>query len=54
MVGMHKATSIHQLQAANTKEHIEKKHDEDTNVHMVIPWEHMHNALHVDDLDDRL
>jgi hypothetical protein len=53
-MGMKKCTSLHRLMAANAKAHIEAKRDEEGFVWVALPWEHMHNMLHVDDLDDGL
>ena len=52
--GMKKCASLHQLMAANAKARIEAKRDEEGYVRVALPWEHMRNTLHVDDLDDGL
>ena len=52
MIGMRKATSIHQITAANAKAHIKAKQDEEANVRVVLPWEHMKDTLHMDNLDN--
>lgn len=46
-----KCTSI---MATNAKAHIEARQDEDRHIRVALPWEHMRNTLHVDNLDDRL
>ena len=53
-MGMKKCASLRQLMAANAKARIEAKHDEEGFVRVALPWEHMRNTLHVDDLDDGL
>ena len=53
-MGMKKCTSLRRLMAANAKARIEAKRDEEGFVRVALPWEHMHNTLHVDDLDDGL
>ena len=53
-MGMKKCASLHCLMAANVKACIEAKRDEEGFVRVALPWEHMHNMLHVDDLDDGL
>ena len=40
--------------AANAKARIEAKRDEEGFVRVALPWEHVHNTLHVDDLDNGL
>ena len=52
--GMKKCTSLRRLMAANAKAHIEAKQDEEGFVRVALPWEHVCNTLHVDDLDDGL
>ena len=52
--GMKKCTSLRRLMAANAKARIEAKRDEEGYVRVALPWEHMHNTLHVDNLDDGL
>ena len=52
--GMKKCTSLRQLMAAKAKARIEAKRDEEGFVRVALPWEHMRNTLHVDDLDDGL
>ena len=39
---------------ANAKAQIEAKWDEEGFMKVALPWEHVHNTLHVDDLDDGL
>ena len=53
-VGMRKCASARQLMAANVKVHIKAKRDEDGHIRVALPWEHVHNILHVDDLDNGL
>ena len=48
-LGMKKCASLQQLMAANTKAHIEAKRDEEGFVRIALPWEHVHNTLHVND-----
>ena len=52
--GMKKCASLRRLMAANAKAHIEVKRDEEGFVRVALPWEHVHNTLHVDDLDNGL
>ena len=52
--GMKKCASLRQLMAANAKARIEAKRDEEGFVRVALPWEHVRNTLHVDDLDDGL
>ena len=52
--GMKKCASLWQLMAANSKARIEAKRDEEGFVRVALPWEHVRNTLHVDDLDDGL
>ena len=52
--GMKKCASLRWLMAANAKARIEVKRDEEGFVRVVLPWEHVRNTLHVDDLDDGL
>src|ERR1700761_6818759 len=52
--GMKKCASLHRLMAANAKARIEAKRDEEGFVRVALPWEHMRNTLHVNDLDDGL
>ena len=52
--GMKKCASLRRLMAANAKARIEAKRDEEGFVRVALPWEHMRNTLHVDDLDDGL
>ena len=52
--GMKKCASVRQLMAANVKARIEAKRDEEGFVRVALPWEHMRNTLHIDDLDDGL
>ena len=52
--GMKKCASLRRLMAANAKAHIEAKRDEEGFVRVALPWEHMRNTLHVNDLDDGL
>ena len=52
--GMKKCASLRRLMAANAKAHIEAKRDEEGFVQVALPWEHVRNTLHVDDLDDGL
>ena len=54
VMGMKKCASLRRLMAANAKAHIEAKRDEEGFVRVVLPWEHTHNTLHVDDLDNGL
>ena len=49
MIGMRK---IHQIAAANVKAQIKAKQDEEANVQVVLPWEHMKDTLHMDNLDN--
>ena len=51
-VGMKRATCVQWLMAANAKAWIEAKRDEEGHVWVILPWEHVHNTLHVDDLDN--
>ena len=51
MIGMKKCTSAQRLMAANAKACIKAKWDEEGFVRVALPWEHMCNTLHVDDLD---
>ena len=53
-MGMKKCASLRRLMAANAKAHIKAKRDEEGFVRVALPWEHMRNTLHVDDLDDGL
>ena len=53
-MGMKKCASLRRLMAANAKARIEAKRDEEGFVRVALPWEHMRNTLHVDDLDDGL
>ena len=53
-IGMQQAACICHLQVANAKEWNEKKRDKEANVHIVLPWEHMKDTLHINDLDDSL
>ena len=53
-MGMKKCASLHRLMAASTKARIEAKRDEEGFVRVALPWEHVRNTLHVDDLDDGL
>ena len=39
---------------ANTKAQIKAKRDEEGFIQVVLPWEHIHNTLHIDDLDNGL
>ena len=52
--GMKKCASLRRLMAANAKARIEAKRDEEGFVRVALPWEHVRNTLHVDDLDDGL
>ena len=52
--GMKKCASLRRLMAANAKARIEAKWDEEGFMRVALPWEHMRNTLHVDDLDDGL
>ena len=52
--GMRKCASLRRLMAANAKARIEAKRDEEGFVRVALPWEHVRNTLHVDDLDDGL
>ena len=52
--GMKKCASLRRLMGANTKARIEAKRDEEGFVRVALPWEHVRNTLHVDDLDDGL
>ena len=52
--GMKKCASLRRLMAANAKACIEAKRDEEGFVRVALPWEHVRNTLHVDDLDDGL
>ena len=54
VTGMKKCASLRWLMAANAKAWIEAKQDEEGYVRVALPWEHMRNTLHVDDLDDGL
>ena len=49
-----KCTSTKRLMATNAKAHIEARQDEDGHIRVALPWEHMRNTLHVDNLDDGL
>ena len=53
-MGMKKCASLHRLMAANAKALIEAKRDKEGFVRVALPWEHVRNTLHVDDLDDGL
>ena len=53
-MGMKKCASLRWLMAANAKARIKAKRDEEGFVRVALPWEHVHNMLHVDDLDDGL
>ena len=53
-MGMKKCASLRWLMAANAKACIEAKRDEEGFVRVALPWEHMRNTLHVNDLDDGL
>ena len=53
-MGMKKCASLRRLMAANAKARIEAKRDEEGFVRVALPWEHVRNTLHVDDLDDGL
>lgn len=53
-MGMKKCTSLWCLLATNAKACIEAKRDEEGFVQVALPWEHTHNMLHVDDLDNGL
>ena len=44
-------TSAH---GTNAKARIEAKWDEEGFVRVALLWEHMHNTLHIDDLDNGL
>ena len=52
--GMKKCASLRRLMAANAKARIEAKRDEEGFMRVALPWEHVRNTLHVDDLDDGL
>ena len=52
--GMKKCASLRRLMAANAKARIEAKRDEEGFVRVALPWEHVRNTLHVNDLDDGL
>ena len=53
-MGMKKCASLRRLMAANTKARIEAKQDEEGFMRVALPWEHVRNTLHIDDLDDGL
>ena len=53
-MGMKKCASLRRLMAANAKARIEAKRDEEGFVRVALPWEHMRNTLHIDDLDNGL
>ena len=53
-MGMCKCASMRRLMAANTKARIEAKRDEEGFIQVALPWEHVCNTLHVDDLDNGL
>ena len=53
-VGMQKCASMRRLMAAIAKAWIEAKQDEEGFVRVVLPWEHVCNTLHIDDLDNGL
>ena len=53
-MGMKKCASLRRLMAANAKARIEAKRDEEGFMRVALPWEHVRNTLHVDDLDDGL
>ena len=53
-MGMKKCASLCRLMAANAKARIEAKRDKEGFVRVALPWEHMCNTLHVDDLDNGL
>ena len=52
--GMKKCASLRRLMATNAKVRIEAKRDEEGFARVALPWEHIRNTLHVDDLDDGL
>ena len=52
--GMKKCASLRRLMAANAKARIEAKRDEEGFVRVALPWEHVCNTLHINDLDDGL
>ena len=52
--GMKKCASVRRLMATNARARIEEKRDREGFVRVALPWEHIHNTLHVDDLDDGL
>ena len=54
VMGMKKCASLCRLMVANAKARIEAKRDEEGFVRVALPWEHVRNTLHVDDLDDGL
>ena len=53
-MGMKKCASLRRLMAANAKARIEAKRDEEGFVRVALPWEHVRNTLHIDDLDNGL
>ena len=53
-MGMKKCASLRRLMAANAKARIEAKRDKEGFVRVALPWEHVRNTLHIDDLDDGL
>ena len=53
-MGMKKCASLWRLMAANAKARIKAKRDKEGFVRVALPWEHVHNTLHIDDLDDGL
>ena len=53
-MGMKKCASLHRLMVANAKACIKVKRDEEGFVRVALPWEHMRNTLHVNNLDDGL
>ena len=40
--------------ATNAKARIEAKWDKDGHIRVALPWEHVYNTLHIDDLYDGL
>ena len=54
VMGMKKCASLQRLMATNAKARIEAKRDEEGFVRVALPWEHMCNTLHIDNLDDGL
>ena len=54
VIGMKKCASVRRLMAANAKARIKAKRDEEGLIRVALPWEHIRNTFHVDNLDDGL